>query len=267
MAGIPAPANLLAELAEWEKVVEMNGLRLMVVGATGVIGGEVTAAAAARRVRVAVAGRDLDRLARAAQRMGAGQGEVFDAYDLESCRALAARAAERIGSLNAVLVAVGAIAFGRTGEVPLAVQEHLMTVNTLAPMAVLEGALPVVGPGGAIGALTGVVVDRPFPGTAAYRTSKAVLAAWLEAVWAEYRRERVTVLDARLPHLDTGFTLRPLSGTAPPLPPGAARETWVSAVLDGLLHGAAVLRPEGPNARPLHSPGPTDAATRLRGGG
>ncbi|MFE3880456.1 SDR family NAD(P)-dependent oxidoreductase [Kitasatospora sp. NPDC059146] len=235
--------------------MEIEGSRVLVVGATGVIGGELAAAAAARGARVAVAGRDPERLARAARRVGATPGFLFDAYDLETCRALAALAAERTAGLDAVIVAFGAIAFGRTGEVPLAVQEHLMTVNALAPAAVLEGALPVVGPGGAIAALTGAVVDRPFPGTCSYRASKAALAAWLESVRTERRRERLTVLDARLPHLDTGFARRAVTGTAPPLPPGADLGTWVAALLDALVDGTAVLRPEGPDAHPVALPG------------
>ncbi|MFJ9611578.1 SDR family NAD(P)-dependent oxidoreductase [Kitasatospora sp. NPDC101176] len=241
-------------------MVDIKGLRLLVVGATGVIGGEVAAAAAARGARVAVAGRDRERLARAADRAGAAPGQVFDAYDLESCRALAARAAEGSGGLDAVLLAFGAIAFGRTGQVPLAVQEHLMTVNALAPMAVLEGALPVVGPGGALAAVTGAVVDRPFPRTSAYRASKAALSAWLESVRAECRRERITVLDARLPHLDTGFARRAVSGVPPPLPPGADLDTWVSALLDALLHGACVLGPDAADGRPTALPAASGAA-------
>ncbi|MFF7590510.1 SDR family NAD(P)-dependent oxidoreductase [Kitasatospora purpeofusca] len=234
-----------------EATVEIDGWRLLVVGATGVIGAEVAAAAAARGARVAVAGRDPARLERVARRVGAERGEVFDAYDLEGCRSLAARAARRTGGLDAVLVAFGAVAFGGAGEVPLAVQEHLMAVNASAPMAVLEGALDVLAPHGAIGALTGVVVDRAVPGTAAYRASKAALAVWLDSLRAERRREGLTVLDARLPHLDTGFAQRALAGTPPPLPPGADLDTWVSAVLDGLLHGGAVLRPDGGRAHPV----------------
>ncbi|WP_159425248.1 SDR family NAD(P)-dependent oxidoreductase [Streptomyces sp. TLI_053] len=235
--------------AHREATVDLDGWRLLVAGATGTIGAEVAATAAARGARVAVAGRDPARLERVARRVGAERGEAFDAYDLEGCRGLAARAARRTGGLDAVLVTFGAVAFGRAGEVPLAVQEHLMAVNASAPMAVLEGALDVIAPDGALGALTGVVVDLAVPGTAAYRASKAALAAWLDSLRAERRREGLTVLDARLPHLDTGFAQRALAGTPPPLPAGADLDTWVSAVLDGLRHGGAVLRPDGAGAR------------------
>ncbi|MFE9423708.1 SDR family NAD(P)-dependent oxidoreductase [Kitasatospora sp. NPDC006697] len=245
--------------------MEFDGWRLLVAGATGVIGGEVAGAAAARGARVAVAGRDRARLDVVARRVGAVRQEVFDAYDLERCGELAAGAAQALGGLDAVLVTFGAVAFGRAREVPLAVQEHLMAVNASAPMAVLEGALGVLSPPGAIGALTGVIVDRPVPGTAAYRASKAALAAWLDSVRAEHRRHGLTVLDARLPHLDTGFAGRSLTGTPPPLPPGAEMGPWVAAVLDGLRHGAAVVHPDRRHGDPVSAPAGPNPADRAEG--
>ncbi|MEU1420675.1 hypothetical protein [Kitasatospora sp. NPDC005751] len=68
---------------------------------------------------------------------------------------------------------------------------------------------------GVIGALTGVIVERQLSGTAAYRAAEAALAAWLESVRAEHRRQGFTLVDARLPRLDTGFAQRPRrNGTA-----------------------------------------------------
>ncbi|MFC8454928.1 SDR family NAD(P)-dependent oxidoreductase [Kitasatospora sp. NPDC057223] len=232
----------------------MSGMRVLVAGATGVIGGEIAAEAAARGATVVPAGRDRQRLARVADRIGASGSELFDAYDLDTCAALAARAAERTSGLDAVLVAFGAVAFGHAEQLPLAIQEHLMTVNALGPMAVLGGALSVLGPGGAMGALTGVVVDRPFPAMASYRASKSALAAWLGAVRVEQHARRISVLDARLPHLDTGFAQRAVSGSIPAMPPGADLNLWVNAVLDGLTRGTAVLAPSAPTG-PTALPG------------
>ncbi|WP_051756329.1 SDR family NAD(P)-dependent oxidoreductase [Kitasatospora purpeofusca] len=238
--------------------MEIVDLKLLVVGASGAIGGELAAAAAARGARVAVAGRDPQRLAHAARRARAGPGLVFDAYDLEGGRALGPRAVEQLGGLDAVLVAIGAVAFGHCSQLGPEMEEHLMTVNALAPMAVLEGALPLIGPGGSVGAITGVIVDRPLGGAAAYRASKAALSAWLDTARVEYAHHGVSVLDARLPHLDTGFADRALAGSAPPLPPGADLDSWVGAVLDALVQGAAVLAPSGRRGEPAASP-PTTA--------
>ncbi len=233
--------------------MEIAGLRLLVVGATGVIGGALAALAAERGARLAVAGRDPARLAAVAAAVGAEPGQRFDAYDVERCAALAARAADGLGGLDAVVTAFGSAAFGRAEEGSDAVDEHLLTVNALAPVAVLRGALPVLAPGGALAAVTGAVVDRPTAGMAGYGASKAALAAWLDAVRLEQHRNRITVLDARLPHLDTGFAGRAVAGRAPGLPAGADLPAYLAALLDGLCGGAARLAAGGPDGGPLLS--------------
>ncbi|MFD9126390.1 SDR family NAD(P)-dependent oxidoreductase [Kitasatospora sp. NPDC059571] len=232
--------------------MEIAGLRLLVVGATGVIGGAVAALAAERGAHLAVAGRDPARLAAVSQALGGCPNSRFDAYDLAGCAALARRAAGALGGLDAVLTAFGTVAFGRAEEGSDAVDEHLLTVNALAPIAVLRGALGVLPAGGAMAALTGAVVSAPMAGLAGYAASKAALSAWLDTVRLEQHRHRRTVLDARPPHLDTGFAGRAVAGTAPRLPAGADLPAYVAALLDGLCSGAALLAADGAN-RPVLS--------------
>ncbi|MFJ1753586.1 SDR family NAD(P)-dependent oxidoreductase [Kitasatospora sp. NPDC088134] len=224
------------------------------MGATGDLGGRVAVAAAARGARVVPAGRDPERLAALVRRLGAPGAERFDAYRLDTCAGLAARAAERLGGLDAVLVTVGVAAFGPADLARPEIEEHLAAVNALAPIAVLRGALGVVGPGAAVGAVTGVVVARPLAGAGAYRASKAALTAWLETARLEQRRRRVAVLEARPPHLANGFAGRAVAGNPPPLPAGADPQSWAEAALDALLDGAALVRP-GPDGRPVREPG------------
>ncbi|MCD0480863.1 SDR family NAD(P)-dependent oxidoreductase [Streptacidiphilus sp. ASG 303] len=229
--------------------MEVRGARVLVVGATGVIGGAIAAALAARGASLAVAGRDEARLARAAERFGGCPARRCEAYDLDGCAALGAWAAEGLSGLDGVVVTVGSAAFGKAARTPDAVAEHLATVNALAPMAVLRGALDVLGPGSAVGAVTGVVAERPQPGMADYSASKAMLSAWLDAVRRE-QRARTSVLDARLPHLDTGFAGRAVAGEPPRMPAGADLDAVVAAVVRGLETGAGVCRP-GPGGRML----------------
>ncbi|GAA1072921.1 SDR family oxidoreductase [Kitasatospora arboriphila] len=244
--------------------MRLDGLRLLVAGATGVLGGGIALAAVEGGARVVPAGRDLQRLAEVARRLGGPPGLVFEAYDLDACRELAPAAADLLGGLDAVLVAFGVVAFGRAEDMPAPVEEHLMAVNALAPMSVLGGAVHVIGREGAIGALSGVVVDRPTPDTAAYGASKAALCGWLSTVRVEQRRNGITVLDARLPHLDTGLADRAVTGTAPRLPRGARTGPWTTAVLDGLVSGAALLVPDPATGRArllMQEPRPTRTAT------
>ncbi|RKE23495.1 SDR family oxidoreductase [Streptomyces sp. TLI_171] len=224
--------------------MDATDARLLVVGATGELGSRIAARAAQQGALVVPAGRDTERLAAIGRRLRAPRTLAFDAYDLERCTALAAEAAARLGGLDAVLVAVGSAAFARAEDSSAEIDEHLFTVNTLAPIAVLRGALRVLGDGGAVGAVTGIVVERPTATAGAYGASKSALAGWLDTVRVEQRRNRVTVLDARPPHLRTGFAERAVAGRPPRLPAGSDPGPWADAILDGLLGGASLVRPD-----------------------
>ncbi|MCT7356794.1 SDR family oxidoreductase, partial [Streptomyces sp. 15-116A] len=192
--------------------MELRQARVLVAGATGVLGGAITAAVAGRGARVALAGRDPIRLARVARAYPGAPTARFDAYDPESCARAVRGAADALGGLDAVVTAFGTVAFGRAEEAGDEVAEHLMAVNHLAPAALFRAALGFLGPGSAIAAVTGVVAERPPPRMADYSASKAALRAWLEAVRREARSTGVRVLEIRPGHLDTGFAQRPVAG-------------------------------------------------------
>ncbi|WP_063830677.1 SDR family NAD(P)-dependent oxidoreductase [Kitasatospora phosalacinea] len=246
--------------------MDIVGARLLVVGATGGLGGLVAGLAADRGARVVPAGRDVGRLAAVARRVGSPFSQTFDAYDLDRCSALAGRAAEHLGGLDAVLVAIGAVAFGRVEDVPAEIEEHLMAVNALAPIAVLRGALRAVGGGGAVGAVTGIVVERPTASAGAYRASKAALSGWLETARLEQRGRAVGVLEARPPHLATGFAERAVAGVLPRLPAGSDPAPWAAAVLDGLFAGAELVRPDSGDGRTPRAGTAARAASARRPG-
>ncbi|WP_329285683.1 SDR family NAD(P)-dependent oxidoreductase [Streptomyces sp. NBC_00691] len=199
----------------------MAGKKVLVVGATGMVGGLATQTLVGRGCAVAVAGRDAHGLAERSNRWGNCPHRSFDAYDLEGAAGLASWASQALGGLDTVVVAVGVAGFGRAEEVTEAAAEHLMTVNALAPMAVVRGALPVLEPPGAVVVVTGMIVDRPMRSTADYTAAKTALAAWLGVVEREQRDRGIAVVDVRLPHLDGGFADRAFIGRAPRLPRGA----------------------------------------------
>ncbi|MFE5514746.1 SDR family NAD(P)-dependent oxidoreductase [Streptomyces sp. NPDC056529] len=209
----------------------IDGKRVLVVGATGTVGGLAARRLTRRGASAALAGRDRKRLAGASEALGGRPCRVFEAYDLNACETLAPWAAEVLGGLDAVVVALGVAGFGAARDLPESAAEHLVAVNALAPMAVVRGALRVLPPGGAVSVVTGVIVDRPMSGTADYAAAKTALAAWLGVAARESRRAGVTVLDVRMPHLDNGFADRAVAGTPPPLPGGAAAAGAVESYL------------------------------------
>ncbi|MEU9292395.1 SDR family oxidoreductase [Streptomyces sp. NPDC048266] len=217
----------------------MKDARVLVPGATGVIGAALAERLHGLGARIAVAGRDPDSLARVAAACGDAPARRLDAYDLDGCARSVPWAVGELGGLDAVVVCVGVAGFGPAEEVGDTVAEHLLTVNALAPMAVLRAALAAVPAGGVLAAVTGVVVDAAPAGMADYAASKAALATWLTSVRRERRRTGPAVLDIRLPHVESGFAERAVCGNPPTLPRGRTVDVTVDRILDALTSGGA----------------------------
>ncbi|MER6345835.1 SDR family NAD(P)-dependent oxidoreductase [Streptomyces sp. NPDC001595] len=214
--------------------MKIQDARVLVPGATGVIGGVLAERLHWQGARVAVAGRDRGSLEWIAAVCGDVPARRFDAYDLDGCADTVRWAAGALGGLDAVVVCVGAAGFGPAESVEDAVAEHLITVNALAPIAFLRAALTVVPPSGTLAAVTGVVVDTVPAGMADYGAAKAALAAWLSAVRRERRRTGPAVLDIRLPHVESGFAERAVVGRPPPLPRGRTVREAVDIIVQAL---------------------------------
>jgi short-subunit dehydrogenase len=221
--------------------MDLGGARVLVVGATGVLGGAIAAALRDEGARLVLAGRDADRLARAGADLDAPV-LGFDALDLDRCTALVGEAADALGGLDLLVVAIGVAAFGPAAEADDIVVEHLFAVNTVAPMALVRAALPRLERGGAVAVLSAVLADVPTAGMAAYSASKAGLSAWLTAVRHEQRRRGVAVLDVRPPHVDTGLAGRAIAGEPPALTAAATTGEVVGRIVDAIREGRRELR-------------------------
>jgi cyclic-di-GMP-binding biofilm dispersal mediator protein len=72
-----------------------------------------------------------------------------------------------------------------------------------------------------------------------YAAAKAALSAADAALVRELRRMKVSVIDVRPPHTETGLATRPIAGEAPRLPQGLEPQTVarriVQAIEDGQL--------------------------------
>jgi NAD(P)-dependent dehydrogenase (short-subunit alcohol dehydrogenase family) len=167
---------------------------------------------------------------------------TFDALDLERCAAVVDEAAELLGGLDVLVVAFGVAAFGPAEQAGDVITEHLLTVNTMAPMAMVRAAVPRFDGDGTVAVLSAILADHPTAGMAAYTASKAGLSAWLTAVRQEQRRRGVTVFDVRPPHIETGLADRAIEGEAPSMTAGATVEELVELVVDGIRDGRRELR-------------------------
>jgi NAD(P)-dependent dehydrogenase (short-subunit alcohol dehydrogenase family) len=220
-------------------VMELNGTRALVAGATGVLGSGIARSLHAAGASLALAGRDEARLAAVVDGVPVFP---FEALDLERCAAVVDAAADALGGLDLLVVAFGVAAFGPGEDEGDELTERLLTVNTMAPMAMARRAVHRLDGAGTIAVISAILADVPTPGMAAYSASKAGLSAWLTALRGEQRRKGVTVFDVRPPHIETGLADRALAGQAPPMKAGAEVDELVGLVVDGIRDGRRELR-------------------------
>ncbi|HYI19047.1 MAG TPA: SDR family NAD(P)-dependent oxidoreductase [Solirubrobacteraceae bacterium] len=205
--------------------MDLTGKRILVAGAAGALGGDLSSALADAGADVVTAGRhDCD--------------VSLDLADPASPAAAVAAA----GRLDAIVLATGNVAFGAAEETPDEIVRALFDVNVVGPVALIRAALAAPEPPQAIVALSAIVADLPTAHMAAYSAAKAALSAYLTALRHERRKARTTVLDVRPPHLDTGFETRALAGRPPRLPEPVPATELVPRVVDALREGRRVLR-------------------------
>ncbi|MDR7253301.1 cyclic-di-GMP-binding biofilm dispersal mediator protein [Nocardioides sp. BE266] len=213
---------------------DLDGARIAVVGATGVLGSLVAEELARRGSRLLVVGRDPDRLAT----LDVGVPVEADVGDAAAGTAVAAAAREHLGGLDGVVNAAGVVAFGPLADTPDIVVEELFLTNVIGPLFLLRRLLPLLEEsGGFVLQVSAVVAERPMAGMAAYSASKAALSASATALRLELRRHGVQVYDVRPPHTETGLAGRPLSGVAPRLPQGLAPHLVAARIVDALAVG------------------------------
>lgn len=216
--------------------------RIIVVGASGVLGAAIAqrlAAAGAQVVGTASSVESLERIPSEVQARW-----VLDLEDPASITAVTA-AVLAAGPVDGVVIASGVVAFGSIADTPPEVADGLMRVNHLGPATVISRLLPALTASAEAGrqpfvaSICGVVAERAFPGMAAYVASKTAHSAWLKALRMEVRRPAIRVIDARPGHTETGLAERAVFGTAPKFPTGMTADHVADMIVAGITGGDA----------------------------
>ena len=121
--------------------MDTKDARVLVVGASGALGGELARRLHENGARVVAAGRDPERTRAVAEDVGTDP-LTLDVVDVEACAATVAAAVEQLGGLDLLLVTVGVAAFGKAAELDEAVAEELYAVDVLGPIALVRAAIP-----------------------------------------------------------------------------------------------------------------------------
>lgn len=193
---------------------------MLVLGGSGVLGGEIAAELSRRGATIVLVGRNEDRLKARAEAIGPETATIVaDLSQGATATTVVDTAAALIGGLDGVVNAMGTVAFGEFAVLADDVFDELVASNYTGPLRVIRAALDHLD-GGFVVSISGIVAETPVAGMAAYSGVKAALSVTTRALARELRRRGVHVLDARPPHTETGLADRPLAGTAPRLPPG-----------------------------------------------
>lgn len=216
--------------------MEIAGARIVLVGATGGFGSALARALSSAGADLVVASRNSATLSSIASEVGA-IAIPTDLTEDGAPDALITAASTVLGGLEAVVCAIGVVAFGAAADVEDDTLEQLFRVNTLAPMRLSRAALRALPPGGVIVNVSAIVATMPTAGMAAYSASKAALSAFDQAIAREGRRVGIRVLDLRPPHMETGLAERPIAGHAPKLGPGKDPDLMARRVVTAMAEG------------------------------
>ncbi len=208
---------------------ELAGKKIVIVGATGVLGSRLAA-------QLSNAGAQVAAIVRDASLIDSATVTQHAIADLTDTAALAA-ALTSLAPFDGLINAAGVVAFGNIAELDDATLTELFAINAIAPIVMLRESSKHINEGGFFANLTAVVAQQPMAGMAAYSASKA--AAWgaMIAATRELRRQQIDVIDVRPPHTETGLANRPIAGVAPKLPTGLEPDAVAARIITAIKEG------------------------------
>lgn len=208
---------------------QLSGSHVVVVGASGVLGGRICAHLAMSGARVSAIVRDHTHLDGAS----VFQYALADVTNIEALKTALASVAPFDGLINAT----GVVAFGPLTDLTNETLTQLFAVNTIAPIVMLRESANFINDGGFFVNLSGVVATKPSSGLAAYSASKAAAWAAMSAAAREFRQRKIDIIDARPPHTETGLASRAIAGTAPSMPVGIQPDVVAARIVAALAAG------------------------------
>lgn len=215
------------------------GARVLVMGGSGGLGRALVAGLSAGGARVVSAGVRNESVSVE----GAEVHLVGDITVSDDRERIVDTALEHLGGLDVVVLASGVVGFGAADTVRSSDLQRLIDIDLTGPLAFLGLVGPEVAEGGTVVVITGAIVDTPIPGTSAYAAAKAGLSSAAVVLGRELRRRKVTVIDARPPHTETGLADRGLFGAAPTFPTGLTPDVVAARIVTAIEAGERELTP------------------------
>jgi NAD(P)-dependent dehydrogenase (short-subunit alcohol dehydrogenase family) len=170
----------------------------LITGASRGLGLALARALAGRGWRLVVDARDPGPLEAARAELAQHTAVVAlagDVADPAHRRALVAAAGDRLDALVNNASLLGPSPQPALADYPLEVLERVLGVNALAPLALVQLALPLLPPGGRIVNVTSDAAVEAYPGWGGYGAAKAALEQLSRVLAAEHPDLRVYAVD------------------------------------------------------------------------
>lgn len=219
-------------------MTDISGASIVVVGASGGLGSLIAKGLSDKGAHLTLVGRN----ATALSSLGiAGETIALDITDDQARKKLVSDVLALRGSIDGVVYAAGAVAFGPASELTPDTLDALWAVNTRAAILLLQEVTPALEASSQAGrqpfyvTLSGVVAEAPTAGLAAYSAVKSALHAHMAAASREMRRAGIRLLDARPGHTETDLSRHPLAGVAPAFPPGMSPQHVASRIVEAIV--------------------------------
>jgi short-subunit dehydrogenase len=199
--------------------VEIANKRFLVVGASGVLGGEIVKLLTEKGAIVSGSASSNDSAAKIPAKV-----EVRLLLDLTSPESIKTLSDYLIAAteLDGIINAAGVVAFGEVKDLTAETVGRLMAINASGPMQLFSALTAKLAEKeeSVVVNITGVVAETPLPGIAAYSASKFAIDGFLAAAAREWRRQGIRAISARPGHTETGLASRAIAGEAPKFPEG-----------------------------------------------
>ena len=217
--------------------MELANKKFLVVGASGVLGAEISRQLRAKGAEVMGTASSNESAAKIPN--VAEVRLLLDLTQPESITTLTEYLVAASG-LDGIVNAAGVVAFGPAAELNQETIAKLTAINFQGPVQLLTQLHPALKASAEAGNepvvvnITGVVAETPMPNLAAYSASKTAIQGFLQALAREWRRDGIRVVTARPGHTETGLATRAIQGEAPQFPQGFNPEHVAAKIVEAI---------------------------------